>query len=155
MLEREKERIEGKLGFKYIEGNLIKAMKRGDWLLLDEINLASSDVLQKLLPILEKEEIQVQQKHKGQTAAPGFRIIGCMNPGSDVGKKELPLNIKNKFTELYVPEISHKEDIYVIVEKKLQKIKGFSNVVNTYHRTDLCESIVELYLEVKEKSERY
>ena len=42
-----------------------------------------------------------------------------MNPGSDVGKKELPLNIKNKFTELYVPEIKEKEDIYVIVEKKL------------------------------------
>lgn len=54
MLEKEKDRIEGKLGFKYIEGNLIKAMKRGDWLLLDEVNLASSEVLQKLLPILEK-----------------------------------------------------------------------------------------------------
>jgi midasin len=45
ILEKEKERIEGKLGFKYIEGNLIKAMKRGDWLLLDEVNLASSEVL--------------------------------------------------------------------------------------------------------------
>jgi midasin (ATPase involved in ribosome maturation) len=28
-----------------------------------------------------------------------------MNPGSDVGKKELPFNIRNKFTELFIAEI--------------------------------------------------
>lgn len=39
-------------------------MKRGDWLLLDEVNLASSEVLQKLLPILEKEQLIVQEKQK-------------------------------------------------------------------------------------------
>jgi len=36
---------------------------------------------------------------------PNFRIICCMNPGSDVGKKELPENIKSKFTEIFVHDI--------------------------------------------------
>jgi len=28
-----------------MEGNLLKAIKKGDWLLLDEINLASNELL--------------------------------------------------------------------------------------------------------------
>jgi midasin (ATPase involved in ribosome maturation) len=28
-----------------------------------------------------------------------------MNPGSDIGKKELPLNIKSKFIQIFVHEI--------------------------------------------------
>ena len=42
-----------------------------------------------------------------------------MNPGKDIGKKELPLNIKNKFTELFLEEIKHYDDLYLIVSKKL------------------------------------
>jgi midasin len=34
-----------------------------------------------------------------------FRIICCMNPGSDIGKKELPDNLRQKFTEIFVPDI--------------------------------------------------
>ena len=40
-----------------------------------------------------------------------FKIICCMNPGSDIGKKELPENIRVKFTELYIEDINNKNDI--------------------------------------------
>lgn len=54
-----------------------------------------------------------------------FRIIGCMNPGSDIGKKELPENVRAKFTEIYVHDISEREDILTLVKKKLGSLVDF------------------------------
>lgn len=40
------------MSFYFLTGNLIKAMKHGDWVLIDEINLATNELLQKLLPAI-------------------------------------------------------------------------------------------------------
>ena len=45
------------MNFYFITGNLIKAMKKGDWVLIDEINLANNEVLQKILPAIEKTKL--------------------------------------------------------------------------------------------------
>ena len=79
-----KSKLESNLAFKFMEGSLLKAIKQGDWILIDEINLANNDVLQKIISILDKEDILLFEKgdiepikiHKD------FRIIGCMNPGN-------------------------------------------------------------------------
>ena len=98
-----------------MEGNLIKAIKEGHWVLIDEINLANNDVLQRLLPSLEGQSLVLYDKGgiREVKKHPDFRLIGCMNPGSDVGKKELPQNIREKFTELWVPDISDSSDLLV------------------------------------------
>lgn len=44
---------DNKMSFYFLTGNLIKAMKRGDWVLIDEINLATNELLQKILPAVE------------------------------------------------------------------------------------------------------
>jgi len=40
-----RDKIESNLAFHFVEGNLITALKKGDWILIDEINLASNEVL--------------------------------------------------------------------------------------------------------------
>ena len=40
-----KSKLESNLAFKFMEGSLLKAIKQGDWILIDEINLANNDVL--------------------------------------------------------------------------------------------------------------
>jgi len=40
--------------FSFVEGSLIKALKRGDWLLLDEINLAASDTLESIAGLIRE-----------------------------------------------------------------------------------------------------
>jgi midasin len=40
--------------FKFIEGKLVQSIKNGDWILLDEINLAPDDVLNKVISIIDK-----------------------------------------------------------------------------------------------------
>ena len=42
----------GGLIFQFVEGKLIKSIQQGDWILLDEINLASDSVLNKLATIV-------------------------------------------------------------------------------------------------------
>lgn len=46
------DKIDSNLVFSFLEGNLIKAIKNGDWILIDEINLATNDVLQKIVPLV-------------------------------------------------------------------------------------------------------
>lgn len=45
--------VEGSFAFSFVEGVLIKAIREGKWVLLDEINLASAETLQRLSGLLE------------------------------------------------------------------------------------------------------
>lgn len=64
-------------------------------MLVDEINLAGNEVLQKLVPLIIGKSILMYEKGdlKTVTRHPDFRIFGCMNPGNDHGKKQLPKNL--------------------------------------------------------------
>lgn len=94
--------------FNFVEGSLVKAIKNGDWLLLDEINLASSDTLESIADLLNdsSEQRSILLSERGDTEPikvhPDFRLFGCMNPSTDVGKRDLPVSIRSKFTEIYV-----------------------------------------------------
>lgn len=43
-----------------------------------------------------------------------FRLFGAMNPASDIGKRNLPVNIRNRFTEIFVNEIDTEEDLIIV-----------------------------------------
>ena len=95
--------------FNFIEGALVKAVRNGDWLLLDEINLASPDTLEALVDLLHdgaNGQPSLMLTEAGQlervTAHPDFRVFAAMNPATDVGKKDLPSSIRSRFTEIYV-----------------------------------------------------
>lgn len=45
--------MEGSFAFSFVEGVLVKALREGKWVLLDEINLASAETLQRLSGLLE------------------------------------------------------------------------------------------------------
>lgn len=51
--ERASSAAEGGFAFAFVEGALVKALKHGWWLLLDEINLAPPEVLERIASILE------------------------------------------------------------------------------------------------------
>ncbi|EEB08347.2 midasin [Schizosaccharomyces japonicus yFS275] len=92
--------------FSFIEGALVKAVRSGHWLLLDEINLASADTLESITQLLSGYDSGILLTERGDltTIKPhkNFRIIGCMNPSTDVGKRELEPSLRSRFTEIYV-----------------------------------------------------
>ena len=77
--------------------------------LLDEINLASSETLERLCGLLDDAQGSVTLTEKGDSEAlkrhPNFRIFAAMNPATDAGKKDLPSSLRSRFTEIYVDEL--------------------------------------------------
>ncbi|KAM3143024.1 hypothetical protein pb186bvf_004842 [Paramecium bursaria] len=128
----------GDMNFYFITGNLIKAMKKGDWVLIDEINLANNEVLQKILPAIEKTKLLFFERGDENPIQihPDFRLFGCMNPGHDVGKKELPINIRNKFTQLHIEDMNHRSDI-------VDFIRG---IINNFD----VQKIADLYIQLRQ-----
>ncbi|KAG1851990.1 hypothetical protein C8R48DRAFT_836267 [Suillus tomentosus] len=97
----------GKFTFDFVEGPLVKALRAGDWVLLDEINLASPETLECITGLLRGPTASITLTEQGSLSAvprhPDFRLFACMNPATDVGKKDLPPTIRTRFTEIDVP----------------------------------------------------
>ena len=95
--------------FTFVEGNIVKAARNGEWVLLDEINLASPDTLESVADLLHSGSGNTPSILLSETgeiervrAHPNFRIFGAMNPATDVGKRDLPMGLRSRFTEIFV-----------------------------------------------------
>ncbi|KAL0069076.1 AAA ATPase midasin [Marasmius tenuissimus] len=112
----------GRFAFAFLEGPLVKALRNGDWVLLDEINLASPETLECISSILQSPTASITLTEQGSLEPvprhPNFRLFACMNPATDVGKKDLPPNIRSRFTEIDVPPPDADRDtLLTIVEQ--------------------------------------
>ncbi|KAI0715617.1 P-loop containing nucleoside triphosphate hydrolase protein [Cerioporus squamosus] len=96
-----------KFAFAFVEGPLVKALRNGDWILLDEVNLATPEMLESISGLLHGPTASITLTEQGSlepiSRHPDFRLFACMNPATDVGKKDLPSNIRSRFTEIDVP----------------------------------------------------
>lgn len=146
-LDKLRTQVKCALAFSFIEGSLIKALRNGYWVLLDEINLANAETLQCLsgllegssesLPLLERGDEEPVKRH------PDFMIFACMNPATDVGKKNLPVGLRNRFTEFYVDELVQKPDLRLLVS---------SYLVTQDLERQTHEAVVNFYLNVREQA---
>uniref|UniRef100_A0A452IL40 Midasin n=1 Tax=Gopherus agassizii TaxID=38772 RepID=A0A452IL40_9SAUR len=136
------------LVFAFVEGTLAQAVKKGDWILLDEINLAAAETLECLSGLLEGSSGSLVLLDRGDTEPlvrhPGFRLFACMNPATDVGKRNLPPGIRNRFTELYVEELQNEGDLLILI---MDYLKGLNVSKNT------VQGIMNFYLSVRRESE--
>ncbi|CEP09720.1 hypothetical protein [Parasitella parasitica] len=118
---------QNKFVFNFMEGSLVKAVRQGDWILLDEINLATTETLECLSGLLQDAHGSLLLTEKGDVEPikrhPNFRLFACMNPATDVGKRELPPGLRNRFTEFYVhPPDNRYDDLLQIVKQYLAGI---------------------------------
>ncbi len=135
--------------FSFVESSIIKAARNGEWVLLDEINLASPDTLESLADlfsdttdggpsILLTETGDAERVH----AHNDFRIFGAMNPATDIGKRDLPVSLRSRFTELFVEAPDTDLDNLVPV------VKAY---LGNYNHVDLraATDVAQLYLEIR------
>ena len=87
----------GEVGFE--QGILVRSMKEGSMLYLDEINAAEADVLLRLDEALDDRRQLVLKEASGQLveAAKGWFVVATINPLSHVGTKELPPQLLSRF----------------------------------------------------------
>ena len=68
----------------------MRAIRRGDWCLLDELNLASSDVLEALNRLLDSNrEIYVPDTGELVRCHPQFMLFATQNPAGAYGGRKL------------------------------------------------------------------
>ena len=81
------------------EGILVKSMKKGDMLYLDEINSAEADVLLRLDEALDDRRQIVLKESTGEVikAKENWFVVATINPLSHSGTKELPPQILSRF----------------------------------------------------------
>jgi len=88
---------DGNIGFD--EGILVKSMKEGSILYLDEINAAEADVLLRLDEALDDRRQLILKESSGEIikAKDSWFVISTINPLTHVGTKELPPQILSRF----------------------------------------------------------
>ena len=122
-LEQQRRLVADGLAFSFVEGALVEAVKKGHWMLLDEINLAPAEVHDRLAGLLEHAGSSIALTERGDVAPlkrhPDFRLFAAMNPATDVGKKDLMPGVRGRFTELYVDEVTDETDLAIIVREYL------------------------------------
>lgn len=88
---------DGTVGFD--EGVLIRSMREGSVLYLDELNAAEADVLLRLDEALDDRRQIALKESTGDVvrAAPGWFVVATINPLTHVGTKELPPQLLSRF----------------------------------------------------------
>ena len=82
--------------WKWHDGLVVSAMRHGWWVVLDEVNLAEPQILERLNPLLERDPSLVLTEHDNTVLGPGgtpihpnFRIFATMNPAEYAGRSAL------------------------------------------------------------------
>ncbi len=82
--------------WRWQDGLVISAMKKGWWVILDELNLAEPQILERLNSVLERTPMLVLTEHDNSVIGPGgtpvhpdFRIFATMNPAEYAGRSTL------------------------------------------------------------------
>ena len=153
------------------EGALLRAMRRGDLLLLDEINMAPGDCLERVYAVLEGAgygvtgedglSLHMVQFADGDSAAadraprchPRFRLVACMNPATDAGKRPLPAAIRRLFTAIAVDDVLTADDVRELVAHSGLSAVGTAAADAT--ATSAMERVVQFFFEARGLSERH
>lgn len=100
------------------DGILTMAMRKGEWLLLDELNAALPEILFILHMVMDDEQMLLLDEKDGEIVRPhpNFRLFASMNPSEDyAGTKELNRALVDRFPiilEVAYPE--PKEEMAIV-----------------------------------------
>ncbi len=89
---------------RWVDGPIVKAMRRGEVLLLDEVNLAKPEVLERLNSLFDNSKNLILTEHRNEPVTPheSFRVFATMNPASYAGRAKLSKAMRSRWTTLEV-----------------------------------------------------
>ena len=118
----------------FVEGILVKSMKKGGILYLDELNAAEPDMLLRLDEALDDRRQIILKEAEGQVikASEGWFVVATINPLSHVGTKELPPQLLSRFPIRlnldYPPEAAGVEELFY--GPSLRETIAFTKLLN-------------------------
>jgi len=88
----------------FLEGLVTQSVRRGAWLLLDELNLAEPAVIERLNPLLDTPRSMILTEGYGtrfgggdEAIHPEFAVLATMNPATYAGRAPLSPAFANRF----------------------------------------------------------
>jgi nitric oxide reductase NorQ protein len=135
----------------FVEGVLVKSMRNGTMLYLDELNAAEADVLLRLDEALDDRRQLVLKEADGQAvkASPDWFAIATINPLSHVGTKELPPQLLSRFPVRmrldYPPEELEMEIVKRHVNLDDSKTKDVKHAIQLAKSLRDAAAVEELY----------
>jgi len=138
--------VDGNIGFD--EGILVKSMKEGNILYLDEINAAEADVLLRLDEALDDRRQIVLKESDGRTikAKNSWFVIATINPLTHVGTKELPPQLLSRFPVRIRLDYPPEDVEYQIIKKYVKNpnesdIRQGIKLANTLRQASAIEEL--------------
>ena len=103
----------------FAEGLLVTALRRGHWLVLDELNLAPSEVLEALNRLLDdNRELFVPETQETVRPHAHFTLFATQNPVGLYGvRKPLSQALRNRFTELHMEDIPSRDLVSILTQR--------------------------------------
>jgi len=135
----------------FVEGVLVKSMRNGTLLYLDELNAAEADVLLRLDEALDDRRQLVLKEAEGQIvkAADDWFVIATINPLSHVGTKELPPQLLSRFPVRmrldYPPEDIELDIVNRHVAIDDSKVKDIKHAIQLAKNLREAAAVEELY----------
>ena len=104
----------------WVDGMLTKALRKGYWVLLDEVNLAPPELTAKLHSVLEDDRYLLLERKNNEVvkAHPKFRLFATRNPGDMAGRETMNKATLNRYKEIWVESLTPQE------MKEIVKIKS-------------------------------
>jgi len=135
----------------FVEGVLVKSMRNGTLLYLDELNAAEADVLLRLDEALDDRRQLVLKEAEGQIvkATDDWFVIATINPLSHVGTKELPPQLLSRFPVRmrldYPPEDIELDIVNRHVTIDDSKVKDIKHAIQLAKNLREAAAVEELY----------
>lgn len=123
--------------FQWRDAAFLDAMQKGDWVLLDEMNLASQTVLEGLNAVLDhRGTVYIPELGRSFDRHPDFRVFAAQNPlQQGGGRKGLPKSFLNRFTKVYLQEHTPEDllmicrSIHPMEEEMVKKMITFNEAI--------------------------
>lgn len=125
--------LTGKLVFK--DGLLVRALRNGDWIVLDELNLAPTDVLEALNRLLDdNRELIIPETQEVVRPHPHFMLFATQNPpGLYAGRKVLSRAFRNRFLEVHFEDVPQAELETILCQRCRIAPSYGKKIVSVFH----------------------
>jgi MoxR-like ATPase len=100
----------------FVEGPLVRAMRSGGFLYVEEVNRAPEETLNALLTAIAERELTVPRAGVVK-ALPGFRLVASMNPFDNVGTSRISTSVYDRLCRVAIGYQSTTEE-EAIVERR-------------------------------------
>lgn len=97
------------------DGPLLGAIKAGQWVLLDELNLAGQSVLEGLNAVLDhRAEVFIPELGQTFQCPRSFHLFAAQNPLQEGGgRKGLPKSFLNRFSRVHIQLLRSQDLLFI------------------------------------------